>query len=89
MQEECTVLLLKERQILPGSYEVYDVQLTHTVWTEINDNEWIYYVARKDIMTILCGGRDPVDVPLKGRTGCLSSRHVRVMAGLHYCNLRT
>jgi hypothetical protein len=45
---------------------VHYVQLTHTVWTQINDNEWIYYVPRKDSITILCAGRDPVDVPLKG-----------------------
>jgi len=42
------------------------MQLTNTVWTQINDNEWIYYVPRKESMTILCAGRDPVDVPLKG-----------------------
>jgi hypothetical protein len=66
MQEECAVRLLKEQKILPGSCEVHYVQLTHTVWTQINDNEWIYYVPRKASMTILCAGRDPVDVPLKG-----------------------
>ena len=65
-QEECAVQLPKERKILPGSCEVHYVQLTNTVWTKINDNEWIYYVPRKDSMTILCTGQDPVDIPLKG-----------------------
>jgi hypothetical protein len=41
-------------------------QLTNTVWTQINDNEWIYHVPRKDNMPILCADQDPVDVPLKG-----------------------
>jgi len=45
---------------------VHYVYLTNTVWTKINDNEWIYYVPRKDSMTILCADRDPVDIPLKG-----------------------
>ena len=36
------------------------------MWTQITDNEWIYYVPRRDIITILCADRDPVDVPLKG-----------------------
>ena len=65
-QEECAVRLLKERKNLPDSCEVHYVQLTNTVWTQINDNEWIYYVPRRDSMTILCTGQDPVDIPLKG-----------------------
>ena len=65
-QEECLVRLLKERKTLPDSCEVHYVQLTNTVWTRINDNEWTYYVPRRDSMTILCADRDPVDIPLKG-----------------------
>ena len=42
------------------------MQLTHTVWAQITDNVWIYYVLRRDSITILCADRDPVDVPLKG-----------------------
>ena len=42
------------------------MQLTHIVWTQISDNEWIYYVPRRDSITILCADRDPVYVPLKG-----------------------
>jgi len=53
-QEECAVRPIKERKTIPGSCKVHYVQLTNTVWTQINDNEWIYYVPRKDSMTILC-----------------------------------
>jgi len=45
---------------------VHYLQLNNTVWTQINDNEWIYYVPGRDSMTILCADRDPVDMPLKG-----------------------
>jgi len=65
-QEECAVLLLKERKTLPTSCEVHYVQLTNTVWTQISDHEWIYYVPQRDSITILCTGRDPTDIPLKG-----------------------
>jgi hypothetical protein len=66
MQEECAVRLLKERKILPGSCEVNYVQLTNTVWTQISDSEWLYYVPSKESITILCAGHDLVDIPLKG-----------------------
>ena len=36
------------------------------MWTQIGDYEWIYYVPQKDSITIVCTGRDPMDIPLKG-----------------------
>jgi nucleoside diphosphate kinase len=66
MQDECAVKLLKEWKKLPNDCEVNYIQLTHTVWTQISDNEWIYYVPSKDSITILCNGQDPIDIPLKG-----------------------
>lgn len=66
MQEDCAVRLLKERKLIPGKCEVNYVQLTNTVWTQISDSEWLYYVPSKDSITILCAGHDPVDIPLKG-----------------------
>jgi len=66
MQEECAVRLLKKQKALPSSCEVHYVLLTHNVWTQINDNEWIYYVPSKDSITVLCAGQDPIDIPLKG-----------------------
>ena len=41
VQEECAVRLLKMWKSLPESCEVNFVQLTHTVWTQVYDNEWI------------------------------------------------
>jgi len=44
MQGECAVRLLNERKIIPGGCEVHYWQFIHTVWTQINDNEWIYII---------------------------------------------
>jgi hypothetical protein len=66
VQEECAVRLLKMWKRLPDSCEVSVVQLTHTVWTQVNDNEWVYYTPGTDSMTVLCADQDPVDVFLKG-----------------------
>jgi hypothetical protein len=87
MQEECPVRLLKERKIIPASCEVHYVQLTNTVWTQINDNEWIYYVPRIDSMTILRAGPDPVDIPVKGTDRLSVNPTCKGYSRAAYCNL--
>ena len=66
VQDECAVRLLQTWKTLPNSCEVHFVKLTNTVWKQINDNEWIYYVPQSDSITALCNDRDPVDITLKG-----------------------
>jgi len=66
VQEECAVRLLKVWKTLPDSCEVHLVKLTHTVWTQINGNEWIYYAPGTESLTVLCSDQDPADIPLKG-----------------------
>jgi len=87
VQEECAVRLLKVWKTLPDSCEVHLVKLTHTVWTQVNDNEWIYCAPGTESMTVLCNDRDPVDIPLKGRVNCLFTQPVRDKARPHYCSL--
>ena len=72
---------------VPDSGEMKFVQLTHTVWTKINDNEWIYYTPGTDSKTVSCADRDPVDIPLKGAVKLFLTQPVRVRARPHYCSL--
>ena len=60
------------------------MQLTHTVWNQIPDNEWINYVPRRDSITILFANRDPVDVPLKGAGRLSMTLLARVTVELHF-----
>jgi hypothetical protein len=36
------------------------------VWTQVSDDEWVYYSSGSDSLTVLCDDRDSVDIPLKG-----------------------
>ena len=58
--------LLQVWKALPSSCKVNFVQLTHTMWTQVSDDEWVYYSLGSESMTMLCDDRDPVDIPLKG-----------------------
>jgi hypothetical protein len=66
------VKLLQPRPNIPKISDSRIVQLTHTVWTQLEKrNEWIYFVPRSDSITILCPEENPTDVLLTG-TGKLS-----------------
>lgn len=66
VHEVCAVLHFKGCKNVPDSYEVNFEQLTHTVWTQVNDNKWVYYAPRTESMTVSYVDRTPVDIPLKG-----------------------
>ena len=59
VQEECAVRLLKVWKTLPNSCEVHLVKFTHSVWTQVNDNEWIYYAPGTENMTVLRNDQRP------------------------------
>ena len=87
VQEECAVRLLKIWKSLPKRCEVHLVQITHTVWAQVNDNEWVYYTPGADSMTVLCAEGDPIDIPLRGRANWYWTPPARVTARLHCCSL--
>ena len=58
--------VLKVSKSLPDSCEMHFVQLTRTVWIQVNDYEWVYYAPGTDSLTMLCADRDPTAIPLQG-----------------------
>jgi hypothetical protein len=62
----CMVKLLQSRKSVPSSCEKRIVELSSPVWTQLENNEWIYFIPTRESITILCTGRTPVDVVLSG-----------------------
>jgi len=60
------VRLLKVWKSLSDICKVHIVQLTHTVWTQVNHKEWVNYAPGADSITVLSAFRNPVDFVLKG-----------------------
>jgi hypothetical protein len=72
MQEACAMKLLQPRKDIPKICDTRIVQLTHTIWTQLEQrNEWIYFIPLSDSISILCPDKDPMDVTLTG-TGKLT-----------------
>jgi hypothetical protein len=40
------------------------VQVKNTIWTQLDNNEWLYFAPVAESMTILCNNRDTFDETL-------------------------
>jgi hypothetical protein len=56
--------LLQPRESIPPSCEKHTAELSDSVWTELVNNEWIYFITTSESIAILCTDRAPVDVAL-------------------------
>jgi hypothetical protein len=76
LQESCAVKLLQHRREIPKSCDTRLVQIRNTIWTQLDNNEWIYFVPTTESVTVICIGKEPIDVTLTGvgklsvNTGC-------------------
>ena len=64
------VKLLQPSGSVPPSCDKRDVEILNSVWTQLTNNEWIYFVPLSESVTILCTDKPPVGV-LVSRIGKL------------------
>jgi hypothetical protein len=76
LHENCMVKLLQPRRNIPHSCDKTVVENSSSVWTQLENNEWMYFVPTSESITILCRDRSPIDVTLTGIGHC--SRMQRV-----------
>jgi hypothetical protein len=66
LHENCMVRLLQMGRSVPPSCEKRVVEISNSVWTQLANNEWIYFVPKSEGITVLCGEKPPVDVTVSG-----------------------
>ena len=68
VHENCMVKLLKSREStsIPTICEKRIVELSDSVWTQLENNEWIYFIPTSESIAILCNDRTPAEVALTG-----------------------
>jgi hypothetical protein len=42
------------------------VQLKNTIWTQLDNNKWIYFSPTAESVMVLCNDKEPVDITLSG-----------------------
>jgi hypothetical protein len=66
LHEECEVEMLQSVRAIPTSCSQRVVEITQTVWTQLDDNEWLYVAPRPEVLTVLCSKHEPSDTETVG-----------------------
>lgn len=66
LHDNCLVKMLQPRGSVPPMCERRIVELSNPIWTQLQNNEWIYFVPTSETITILCSGKPPMDVQVSG-----------------------
>jgi hypothetical protein len=66
LHENCLVKMLQLRGNVPTICEKRVVELSNSVWTQLENNEWIYFVPASESITILCAEKPPIDIIVTG-----------------------
>jgi len=66
LHENCMVKLLQPGGSVPPSCDKRILELSSSVWTQLANNEWTYFILTSESNTILCTDKPPVDVILSG-----------------------
>jgi hypothetical protein len=66
LHDNCTVKLLQLIGSVSPSCDKRVVELSDSVWTQLTNNEWVYFVPTSDDIRILCMDKPPVDVIMSG-----------------------
>lgn len=64
--EECEAKLLQPIREIPEDCVRRIVALNQSIWTHLNNNEWLYVVPKEEGLTILCGKEAPKDLLMRG-----------------------
>lgn len=66
LHEECEVEMLQSLRAIPSSCSQRIAEINRTIWTQLNDNEWLYVAPRPDALTVLCSKQEPSDIEIEG-----------------------
>jgi hypothetical protein len=66
VHEECEVDMLQSIRTIPSSCSQRIADINQTIWTQLDDNEWLYVAPRTDTLTVLCTNQEPSDLEIEG-----------------------
>jgi len=80
LDEECEAQMIELIRSIPPSCYQWIVELSHTLWTQLDYNEWLYDAPKSDVLTVLCSKHEPADIRLSG-TGKLQLNSISGACG--------
>jgi hypothetical protein len=66
LDEECEAQMIQTLRFIPSSCSQRITEVNQTLWTQLDNNEWLYVAPKSDVLTVLCNKQEPTDVRLLG-----------------------
>jgi hypothetical protein len=66
LDEECEAQMIQTISTIPPSCSQRIIELNQTLWTQLDNNEWLFVAPKPDVLTVLCSKHEPTDVKLSG-----------------------
>ena len=70
LDEVCEAQMIEPISSISASCSQRIGELNHTLWTQLDGNEWLCVAPKSDVLTVVCSKHEPTDVKLLG-TGVL------------------
>jgi hypothetical protein len=64
LDDECEAQMLQGVRTIPSTCSQRITELNQTVWTQLDNNEWLFVAPKPDVLTVLCSRHGPSDVTL-------------------------
>ena len=58
--------MLQSISIIPSSCSQRIAEINQTIWTQLEDNEWLYVAQQPEVLTILCSKQEPSYIEIVG-----------------------
>ena len=66
LDEECEAQMLQAVRTIPSTCSQRIAELNQTIWTQLDNNEWLFVAPKPEVLTVLCSKHEPSDVTLIG-----------------------
>jgi hypothetical protein len=64
LDEEYEAEMLQSIRTIPASCSHRLIELNQTLWTQLDDNEWLYVASLPYTLTVLCSKLEPTDIEI-------------------------
>ena len=75
LDEEREAQMLQCVRTIPSTCSQKITELNQTIWTQVNNNGWLFVTPKPDVLSVLCSRHEPSDVTLIG-TGKLKLNNI-------------
>jgi hypothetical protein len=67
LHEECEVEILQAIGTIPSIFPQRIAEINQTIWTQLEDNKWLYVTSQPDVLTVLCSKQETSDIEIVGK----------------------